>query len=90
MKLMQAMNLREGTRRLALFAGGAGFVFCGLISLSVFQDEFRGRTAVPSAWNYIVQAVLPLIGFAVPWCIVRGIGWVLAGFLQPWPNKNTT
>jgi len=79
----------EETRRLAVLAGGAGFTLCGIVSLFTFQSEFQGRIKVPIAWSYVLQVIFPLIGFLGPWCLIRGLGWVLAGFLQPWPEKIT-
>jgi len=84
------VDLREGTRRLSILAGGTGFLFCGLVSLSAFQSEFQGTIHAPSAWSYVLQMIFPLVGFAVPWGMIRAIGWVLAGFFQPWPNTTTT
>lgn len=36
----------------------------------------------PSAWSYVVIAMLPLFGFVVPWCAVRAIDWVGTGFAE--------
>ena len=82
------MDLREGTRRLSLLTGGVGFVLCGIVSLFAFQGELQGKIHAPSAWSYVLQVIFPLVGFAVPWGIIRGIGCVLAGFLQPWPKQD--
>lgn len=38
-------------------------------------------TPAPGAWSYILVAVLPLLGFLLPWGVVRAIGWVGAGFV---------
>lgn len=38
-------------------------------------------TPAPSTWSYVGIAVLPLLGFFVPWGVVRAIGWVGAGFV---------
>jgi hypothetical protein len=34
----------------------------------------------PSRWLYLFAAILPLLGFALPWGLVRAVGWVGAGF----------
>jgi hypothetical protein len=34
----------------------------------------------PNLWLYLLVAVLPLIGFVLPWGLVRAVGWVGAGF----------
>jgi hypothetical protein len=38
-------------------------------------------TPAPSAWEYLLVALLPILGFFVPWGAVRAIGWVGAGFV---------
>ncbi len=40
-------------------------------------------TPAPSAWSYIFIAAFPVLGFFVLWDIIRAIGWVVAGFVQP-------
>ena len=35
----------------------------------------------PSRWLYLFAAILPLLGFALPWGLIRAVGWVGAGFL---------
>jgi len=37
-------------------------------------------TPAPGKWSYVVIAILPLLGFLIPWAAVRAIGWVGAGF----------
>lgn len=39
-------------------------------------------TPAPSAWSYVLIAILPLVGFFVPWGAIRAIGWVISGFIQ--------
>jgi hypothetical protein len=39
--------------------------------------------SAPSAWLYLLTATFPILGFFVPWGVVRSIGWVGAGFTQP-------
>lgn len=144
------MNLREGTRRLALLFGAAGTILCAVLSYAQLQSLMRQRadhmrfeqlanspaveqerkdwflvnlpagaipdpsklnkggvgtihwnrnleiasietqdgqtlypTPAPGAWSYALIAILPLLGFFIPWGAVRAIGWVLAGFVQP-------
>ena len=38
-------------------------------------------TPAPGLWSYVTIAVLPLLGFFIPWGAVRAIGWVAAGFV---------
>lgn len=143
------MNLREGTRRLALLLGAGGFLFGGFVSYFEMQSlheqserhnkfeklaasdivklarknqsdleyDAQGNplvevnsgglkiihwsesfevqslettsgdtlypTPAPSSWSYILVALLPLLGFIIPWGIIRSLGWVCAGFFQP-------
>jgi hypothetical protein len=48
-------------------------------------DTQDGRTLYPTPapglWSYVTIAVLPLLGFFIPWGAVRAIGWVGAGFV---------
>jgi hypothetical protein len=38
-------------------------------------------TPAPAAWLYLLIALLPVLGFVIPWGAVRAIGWVGAGFV---------
>ena len=38
-------------------------------------------TPAPSAWSYLLIAILPILGFFIPWGAVRAVGWVVAGFV---------
>ena len=40
-------------------------------------------TPAPSAWLYLLIALLPFVGFLIPWGTVRATGWVGTGFFQP-------
>lgn len=146
------MNLREGTRRLALLLGALGAILGGVVSYAQLQSLMRQRadhrqfeqlansdviqqerkivggwvavdpqtgeqiqweqkvdkggikaihwtkdneiesidtqdgrtlypTPAPGLWSYVTIAVLPLLGFFIPWGAVRAIGWVGAGFV---------
>lgn len=37
-------------------------------------------TPTPNRWLYLLAAILPLLGFVLPWGLVRAVGWVGAGF----------
>ena len=41
------------------------------------------RTPAPGAGSYALIAALPILGFLLPWGVIRAVGWVLAGFVQP-------
>jgi hypothetical protein len=34
------------------------------------------------AWEYLLIVLFPILGFFIPWGVVRAIGWVGAGFVQ--------
>lgn len=38
-------------------------------------------TPAPSRWRYLLAAILPLLGFVIPWGLIRAVGWVGAGFV---------
>ena len=37
-------------------------------------------TPAPGAWSYVLIAILPVLGFFIPWGAIRAIGWVGTGF----------
>ena len=39
-------------------------------------------TVAPSAWEYLWIPLFALLGFFIPWGVVRAIGWVVAGFVK--------
>jgi hypothetical protein len=49
-----------------------------------FLDMVDGQTLyaepAPNRWLYLLAAILPLLGFVLPWGFVRAVGWVGAGF----------
>ena len=49
----------------------------GIPGVDVFYPELG-----PRAWEHVLIAILPLLGFFLPWGAVRAIGWVGAGFIQ--------
>jgi hypothetical protein len=40
-------------------------------------------TPAPATWLYLLIALFPVLGFLIPWGVVRSVGWVGAGFVQP-------
>ena len=68
------MNIKEGTRRTALFLGAVGALIGGYMSFLF--------ACTPSGWNYLWIPLFPLLGFIVPWGAVRAIGWVVDGFVK--------
>ena len=75
------MNLREGTRRLALLLGVVGAIFGGYGSMLALID-IHDRAATIAAWEYFCVPLCPILGFLIPWGAVRAIGWVGAGFTK--------
>ncbi len=53
----------------------------GVASLETEDGQTLYPTPAPGAWSYLLVALLPLLGFFIPWGAVRAIGWVLAGFV---------
>ena len=147
------MNLREGTRRLALLLGVAGVIVGGLASYVELQTALEQRarhnrfeglvasdvvkqerkslagwvsidpktgerihwdqlvnkggiktihwtednqiesivpedgqalypTPAPAAGTYLLITLFPILGFFIPWGVIRAIGWVGVGFTQ--------
>jgi predicted membrane chloride channel (bestrophin family) len=54
---------------------------CQISSITTEDGETVYPTPAPGAWSYVLIAVLPLLGFFIPWAVVRAIGWVGAGFV---------
>ncbi len=49
-------------------------------SIETADGQTLYPTPAPSRWLYIFAAILPLLGFALPWGLIRAVGWVGAGF----------
>ena len=39
-------------------------------------------TTTPTVWRYLLAAVFPVLGFVVPWGLVRALAWVGVGFFE--------
>jgi hypothetical protein len=50
-------------------------------SIETQDGQTLYQTPAPTAWEYILVALLPVLGFFIPWGAVRAIGWVGAGFV---------
>ncbi len=53
----------------------------GVYSIETSDGQTLYPTAAPSAWLYLLIALLPPLGFLIPWGVVRAIGWVGVGFV---------
>lgn len=54
-----------------------------IASIETREGQILYPTPAPGAWSYFLIAILPVLGFFVPWGAVRAIGWVGSGFAQP-------
>ncbi len=50
-------------------------------SLETQDGQTLYPTSAPGARSYILIAILPILGFFIPWGAVRAIAWVGAGFV---------
>jgi hypothetical protein len=69
------MNLREGSRRLALLAGtlaGALGLYLSAELVMIGGDQH---------WLWLEIPALPVLGFALGWGAVRLTAWVILGFI---------
>lgn len=55
----------------------------GVRSIETTNGQTLYPTPAPGAWSYVLIAILPLLGFFIPWGVIRAVGWVVAGFVQP-------
>jgi len=55
----------------------------GVESIETEDGQTLYSTLAPSAWLYLLIVLFPVLGFFIPWGVVRSIGWVGAGFVQP-------
>jgi len=57
---------------------GTGY---GVQSIETQDGQIHYPTPLLSAWRYLLIALLPILGFFIPWGTIRAIGWVGAGFV---------
>ncbi len=53
---------------------------CRVSNLLTDAGEWLYPEMAPRLWESCLIILLPVVGFFIPWGIVRVIGWVLAGF----------
>ncbi len=53
----------------------------GVDSIETQDGQTLYPTPAPSRWLYLLIALSPVVGFVIPWGVVRAIGWVGAGFV---------
>lgn len=54
----------------------------GVESIETEDGQTLYPTPAPGWWAYVLIAILPVLGFFIPWGAVRAIGWVVTGFVQ--------
>ena len=55
----------------------------GIYSIETQDGQTLYPTPAPAWWSYALLVIIPVIGFIVPWGVIRAIGWVGAGFVHP-------
>jgi len=53
----------------------------GVESIETEDGQTLSPEPAPNPWLYLFAAVLPLVGFAIPWGLVRTAWWVGEGFV---------
>jgi hypothetical protein len=67
-------------------AGGIGIInwnhgkAYAIESIETEDGQILYSTPAPNRWLYLFAAILPLLGFALPWGLIRAVEWVGAGF----------
>ena len=51
-------------------------------SIETEDGQYLFPTPAPSVWEYLSIPLFPLLGFIIPWGVVRAIGWVVTGFMK--------
>lgn len=49
-------------------------------SLDMIDGQTLYAEPAPNRWLYSLAAILPLLGFIIPWGLIRAVGWVGNGF----------
>lgn len=56
-----------------------------VVSIETMNGQILFPTPPPSQWMILLIAALPILGYFLPWGLVRAIGWVGAGFVSSSP-----
>jgi hypothetical protein len=54
---------------------------CKCLMIETDASEWLSQDRAPGAWEFLLTALFPILGFFIPWGTVRAIGWVVAGFV---------
>ncbi len=76
------VNLEEGVRRLSMVAGAVGATF----SLLWVSEILNSAASQKNFWLCFLIPLPLLLGFLLPWIVVRAFGWALAGFFPHEPD----
>jgi hypothetical protein len=55
----------------------------GVESIETQDGQTISPAPEPAAWEYLLVALFPILGFFIPWGVIRALRWVGAGFVQP-------
>jgi len=79
-------NFREGMRRLGIVVGMLGAVAGAiggfLLTIDAHVSAAKRLLGEPVLVDYAVAALLPVIGFSLPWGAIRVLVWIWAGFSE--------
>ena len=76
--------MKEGFRRLSLFGGVLGVVIWILFVLDQTAPIKNVRVAIVLLFGVVGS----IVAFFAIWAFVRGVGWVVEGFLQGRNGQN--
>ena len=51
-------------------------------SITTIDSSTYYPIPAPSFWEYLLIAAFPILGFLIPWSVVRAIEWVTVGFTR--------
>ncbi len=54
----------------------------GVYSIETEDGATLYETPAPTRWPFFLAAILPVLGFVIPWASVRGLAWVGVGFFE--------
>lgn len=74
-----ASELNAGDIRAINWSKGMSYT---IESIETVDGQILYSTPAPSRWLYLFAATFPLLGFALPWGLIRAVGWVGAGFFS--------
>ena len=80
------INFTEGMRRLGIVVGTLGAVAGAIggfwLAMDAYTSSVKRLLGEPVWVDYTVAALLPVVGFTVPWGAIRLLVWIWAGFSE--------